>query len=143
MLSQTVWEQAQAATLRHIGRGGLDEEAGVASGSGGLPELGRREAENVSTVDIVRQPSEAEQVLRMLPGQLRSLKHLPPRAGLHLFNHPPDAVRMSFCQGCLTPSVRPVGVDPVLETPRQAAHRLHTLIHTHTWKIEQSAIARQ
>ncbi|CAL8467045.1 g6581 [Coccomyxa elongata] len=72
--------QAQAAMLRHIGRGGLNEEGGVASASDGVPEVGRREGENVSTVDIVRQPSEAEQVLRMLPGQLRSLKHLPPRA---------------------------------------------------------------
>ncbi len=67
--------------LRHIGRGGLNEEAGVASASDGVPEVGRREGENVSIVDIARQPSEAEQVLRMLPGQLRSLKHLPPRAG--------------------------------------------------------------
>jgi hypothetical protein len=33
-------------------------------------------------VDIVRHPSEAEQVLRMLPGQLRGLRKLPPEAGL-------------------------------------------------------------
>ena len=33
-------------------------------------------------MDIVRHPSEAEQVLRMLPGQLRGLRKLPPEAGL-------------------------------------------------------------
>ena len=32
-------------------------------------------------MDIVRHPSEAEQVLRMLPGQLRGLRKLPPEAG--------------------------------------------------------------
>ena len=42
----------------------------------------RRDREVVSTVDIVRHPSEAEQVLRMLPGHLRGLKKLPPEAGM-------------------------------------------------------------
>ena len=76
--------QAQAATLRRIGQGGLNEEAAE-----GLPNLaalpggGRRQAggENVSTVDVVRHPSEAEQVLRMLPAHLRALRRLPPAAG--------------------------------------------------------------
>jgi hypothetical protein len=78
--------QAQAATLRRIGQGGLNEEALELAGgaAGGAAEAGRREQENVSTVDIVRHPSEAEQVLRMLPGHLRSLKHLPARAGCSL-----------------------------------------------------------
>ena len=41
-----------------------------------------RDREVVSTVDIVRHPSEAEQVLRMLPGHLRGLKKLPLEAGV-------------------------------------------------------------
>ena len=80
--------QAQAATLRHIGRGGLDEEAAMQAGgdrAAGASDMGR---ELVSTVEIVRHPSEAEQVLRMLPGQLRGLKHLPQRAGELLLLHP-------------------------------------------------------
>ncbi|CAK0735069.1 hypothetical protein CVIRNUC_000523 [Coccomyxa viridis] len=74
--------QAQAASLRRITQGGLDEASilyaeGLAGSSG---EAGRRDREVVSTVDIVRHPSEAEQVLRMLPGHLRGLKKLPPEA---------------------------------------------------------------
>ncbi|EIE26712.1 hypothetical protein COCSUDRAFT_59229 [Coccomyxa subellipsoidea C-169] len=72
--------QAQAATLRHIGRGGLDEEAAMQAGGDGAAGASDMGRELVSTVEIVRHPSEAEQVLRMLPGQLRGLKHLPQRA---------------------------------------------------------------
>lgn len=80
--------QAQAATLRHIGRGGLDEEAAMQAGGDGAAGASDMGRELVSTVEIVRHPSEAEQVLRMLPGQLRGLKHLPQRAGEPLLLHP-------------------------------------------------------
>ena len=82
--SAVVSLQAQAATLRRVGQGGLNEDAlELVEGAGrsGGDAAGRREHENVSTVDIVRHPSEAEQVLRMLPAHLRGLKHLPARAG--------------------------------------------------------------
>lgn len=78
--------QAQAATLRRIGEGGLNEASAAGPegpGPGSLGGPGRRDREVVSTVDIVRHPSEAEQVLRMLPGHLRGLKELPPEAGLY------------------------------------------------------------
>lgn len=35
----------------------------------------------VGGVDLVHHPSEAEQVLRLLPAQLRALRALPPAAG--------------------------------------------------------------
>ena len=75
--------QAQAASLRRITQGGLNE-ASAAETEGlesSLGEAGRRDREVVSTVDIVRHPSEPEQILRMLPGLLRGLKTLRPRAG--------------------------------------------------------------
>ena len=50
----------------------------------------------VSTVDIVRHPSEAEQVLRMLPGHLRGLKKLPPEAGMAALKAPHAALKRSF-----------------------------------------------
>lgn len=75
--------QAQAASLRRITQGGLNEASavGAAGLESSLGEAGRRDREVVSTVDIVRHPSEAEQIMRMLPGQLRGLKALRPRAG--------------------------------------------------------------
>ena len=75
--------QAQAASLRRITQGGLNEAS--ASWAEGLEssfgEAGASDRNVVSTVDIVRHPSEAEQVLRMLPAQLRGLKKLPRDAG--------------------------------------------------------------
>ena len=38
----------------------------------------------VGGVDLVHHPSEAEQVLRLLPAQLRALRSLPPAAGASL-----------------------------------------------------------
>lgn len=38
----------------------------------------------VGGVDLVHHPSEAEQVLRLLPAQLRALRALPPAAGASL-----------------------------------------------------------
>lgn len=81
-----------------MGQGGLNEDAlelveGAARAAG---NAGRREHENVSTVDIVRHPSEAEQVLRMLPGHLRGLKHLPARAGSHHKHANLNTVSMCF-----------------------------------------------
>ena len=75
--------QAQAASLRRITQGGLNEASAVGAEGleGALGEAGRRDREAVSTVDIVRHPSEAEQILRMLPAQLRTLKTLRPTAG--------------------------------------------------------------
>ena len=61
-----------------MGRGGLGEAAGV---EGGIQILnrdaaGRAEGAAVSTAEIVRQPSEAEQALKLLATQLRGLKKL-------------------------------------------------------------------
>lgn len=92
MLTRAGRLQAQAATLRRIGQGGLNEQAAEptsAHGAAGAAEAGR---EVVSTVEIVRHPSEAEQVLRMLPGQLRGLKHLTPRAGAPLSSTLPTSI---------------------------------------------------
>ena len=79
--------QAQAAAVRQVGRGGLDEQAGssaadpsvVEGGSAGVQRRG--DATAVSTAEIVRHPSEAEQVVRILASQLRALKHLNPHIG--------------------------------------------------------------
>lgn len=77
-------QQAQAAAVRQVGRGGLDEEAG-ASRDEGLPsgEASHRrgEATAVSTAEIVRHPSETEQVLRILATHLRGLKSVSPSSG--------------------------------------------------------------
>lgn len=77
--------QAQAAALRQVGRGGLNEQAGASNqdtmeeGVSGGQRRGDTTA--VSTAEIVRHPSETEQVLRILATQLRSLKHLSPQSG--------------------------------------------------------------
>lgn len=79
--------QAQAAALRQVGRGGLNEQAGSSHQDPpgleeGLPAVQRRgDATAVSTAEIVRHPSETEQVLRILATHLRGLKHLPPQTG--------------------------------------------------------------
>ena len=85
-LTCTSCVQAQAAALRQVGRGGLNEQAGSShQGPQGLGEGSsggqRGEASAVSTVEIVRHPSESEQVLRILAAQLRALKHLSPQTG--------------------------------------------------------------
>ena len=80
--------QAQAAAVRQVGRGGLNEQAGssgqdpsgVDDGPAGVQRRG--DATAVSTAEIVRHPSEAEQVLRILAAQLRALKHLNPQTGI-------------------------------------------------------------
>ena len=77
--------QAQAAALRQVGRGGLNEQAGASNqdtaeeGASGGQRRGDTTA--VSTAEIVRHPSETEQVLRILATQLRSLKNLSPQTG--------------------------------------------------------------
>ncbi|KAK9810177.1 hypothetical protein WJX72_006177 [[Myrmecia] bisecta] len=79
--------QAQAATLRRVGQGGYKEQAGLLendeAGDGGAGRAkdtymsrGVRTQEGVSGTEVIRQPSEAEQVLRLLLGLLRSLKGL-------------------------------------------------------------------
>lgn len=79
--------QAQAAALRQVGRGGLNEQAGSSSQDPSGPDEGaagavrRGDATAVSTAEIVRHPSESEQVLRILATQLRALKHLSAQAG--------------------------------------------------------------
>lgn len=80
--------QAQAAAVRQVGRGGLDEQVGAAledAGPSGEPsgEPGHRRADAtaVSTAEIVRHPSETEQVLRILATHLRGLKNLATSTG--------------------------------------------------------------
>ncbi|KAL3154030.1 hypothetical protein ABBQ32_013581 [Trebouxia sp. C0010 RCD-2024] len=77
--------RAQAAAVRQVGRGGLNEQAGSSNQNPleeGVPGGQRRgDATAVSTAEIVRHPSETEQVLRILAAQLRSLKHLSPQTG--------------------------------------------------------------
>ena len=88
--------QAQAAAVRQVGRGGLNEQAGssgadpsgIEGGSAGVQRRGDTTA--VSTAEIVRHPSEAEQVLRILASQLRALKHLSPQTGTALLLHQPQ-----------------------------------------------------
>ena len=80
--------QAQAAALRQVGRGGLNEQAGSSSqdpsslDEGAAGAVRRGDATAVSTAEIVRHPSESEQVLRILATHLRALKHLSAQAGL-------------------------------------------------------------
>lgn len=74
--------QAQAAALRRVGQGGLNEVAGEAgsSSSTALPgsftdELGPRRGDTlVSETEVQRQPSEAEQAIRLAVAQLRNLR---------------------------------------------------------------------
>lgn len=74
--------------MRQVGRGGLNEQAGSSNQNPleeGVPGGQRRgDATAVSTAEIVRHPSETEQVLRILAAQLRSLKHLSPQTGQHV-----------------------------------------------------------
>lgn len=69
--------QAQATALQRVGRGGLNEEAADT----GLLEVAGTRGDIVSGTDIVRHPSEAEHVQRMLLQQLNALKSLPPGVG--------------------------------------------------------------
>lgn len=74
--------QAQAAALRRVGQGGLNEEAGEAglelAGALGVQgdEARRRNDNVVSETEVLRQPSEAEQAIRLVVAQLRSLRGL-------------------------------------------------------------------
>ncbi|KAL0055911.1 hypothetical protein WJX82_005648 [Trebouxia sp. C0006] len=78
--------RAQAAALRQVGRGGLNEQAGSSSqdpsslDEGAAGAVRRGDATAVSTAEIVRHPSESEQVLRILATHLRALKHLSAQA---------------------------------------------------------------
>ncbi|KAK9861981.1 hypothetical protein WJX84_009317 [Apatococcus fuscideae] len=81
--------QEQAKVLRRVGRGGLNEATGPSDeaessllGDAGpsLEGTGHRSAV-VAGTEIIRQPSEAEQVLRLLTTQLRSLRSLPASSG--------------------------------------------------------------
>lgn len=76
--------QAQAAALRRVGQGGLNEEAGEAADDSNDADLGlvpedarRRNDQLISDTEVQRQPSEAEQAVRLLMGQLRLLRGLP------------------------------------------------------------------
>ncbi|KAK9793457.1 hypothetical protein WJX73_010752 [Symbiochloris irregularis] len=79
--------QAQAAALRRVGQGGLNEVAGEGdlgtsngpSSSTAAPvsfsEAGPRRGDTlVSETEVQRQPSEAEQAIRLAVGQLRNLR---------------------------------------------------------------------
>ncbi len=71
--------QEQAKTLRRVGRGGLNEDAGPsdeAEAAAAVDGSGHRSA-TVAGTEIIRQPSEAEQVLRLIATQLRTLRTLP------------------------------------------------------------------
>lgn len=75
--------QAQAAALRRVGQGGLNEVAGEAGEDAAASSLlagddPRRRNDNlISDTELQRQPSEAEQAIRLLVGQLRLLRGLP------------------------------------------------------------------
>ena len=89
-LTLHIWVlQEQAKTLRRVGRGGLNEATGPSEEAGAAPaaeagtsseNTGHRSAV-VAGTEIIRQPSEAEQVLRLLTAQLRSLRNLPASSG--------------------------------------------------------------
>ena len=107
--------QAQAAAVRQVGRGGLNEQAGSSNQdvSEEGPSGGQRRGETtaVSTTEIVRHPSETEQVLRILAAQLRALKHLSPQTGQHPHPLPPPPHTPSLRQtGCAVSVSKPVGV---------------------------------
>ena len=61
---------AQAMTIARVGQGGLGEVAGP----GAAAEPGARRTEAVANSNVVRSPSQAEQVLRILAHQLRLLR---------------------------------------------------------------------
>lgn len=71
--------------MRQVGRGGLNEAGTAPQGDAHLGEATQRRADAaaVSTAEIVRHPSETEQVLRILATHLRGLKGLAPSTGLH------------------------------------------------------------
>ena len=67
--------EAQAAALKKIGRGGLGEGAFPLDGDGGEGmDGGRHEATGVAATTVIRQPCEAEQVLRALLQHLRLVR---------------------------------------------------------------------
>lgn len=64
--------QAQAAALRRVGQGGLNEATGehaIGAADGG-DGTSRRQDASVSETQIVRHPSEVERVLRLLHQQI-------------------------------------------------------------------------
>lgn len=70
--------------MRQVGRGGLNELAETVpqdEGPSGEANQRRADATAVSTAEIVRHPSETEQVLRILATHLKGLKNLPPSTG--------------------------------------------------------------
>ena len=73
-------------SLRQVGRGGLGEAQDHAQAEAGLSDrdgmLRRGVDTGVATAEIVHHPSESEQVLRLLTGQLRALRRLPAEAGM-------------------------------------------------------------
>ncbi|KAK9841676.1 hypothetical protein WJX74_009916 [Apatococcus lobatus] len=81
--------QEQAKTLRRVGRGGLNEatgptveaEAALAAEAGTSLEGTGHRSGVVAGTEIIRQPCEAEQVLRLLTTQLRTLRNLPASLG--------------------------------------------------------------
>lgn len=92
--------------LRRVGRGGLNEATGPSDeaessllGDAGpsLEGTGHRSAV-VAGTEIIRQPSEAEQVLRLLTTQLRSLRSLPASSGAAI------SLRQTSVCLCCTPA---------------------------------------
>ena len=94
--------QEQAKTLRRVGRGGLNEDAGPSAEAeaalSNLEGTGHRSA-TVAGTEIIRQPSEAEQVLRLLATQLRTMRALPASSGEtpHIPGHPCMRHRSRYC----------------------------------------------
>ena len=86
--TQLIVLQAQAAALRRVGQGGLNEAAGegdVAAVGGpsssaappGFRDDGPRRGDTlVSETEVQRQPSEAEQAIRLAVSQLRNIRGL-------------------------------------------------------------------
>ena len=70
--------QAQAAALRRVGQGGLDEAAGEGASPAAAQDAEQpqqpkgRHAEVVAGSDLLRQPCQADDAIRVLAQQLRS-----------------------------------------------------------------------
>ena len=79
MLRKLVCLQAQAAALRRVGQGGLDEAAGegpsVAASDAGNGQTRGRHGDVVAGSDLLRQPCQADDAIRTLAQQLRGLKN--------------------------------------------------------------------
>lgn len=124
--------QAQAATLKQVGRGGLNEKANEDKGSASALDPGRRD-QAISVTEIIRRPSEVEEVLRLLSQQLKALKNLPAVAGEPLSAPLCSCPSLGMCSFSIPWSISPGSI--ILSTRNAEANRKSQNLKTQNWAL--------